>query len=35
VDRQDATLIAVTHDHALLPHFDRVVRMDEIAGAGG
>jgi putative ABC transport system ATP-binding protein len=33
-DRQDATLIAVTHDHALLPRFDRVIRMDDIAGAG-
>jgi putative ABC transport system ATP-binding protein len=32
VDSQGATLIAVTHDHALLPYFDRVIRMDEITG---
>ena len=25
VDEEDATLLAVTHDHALLPRFDRVV----------
>jgi len=35
VDQQDATLIAVTHDHALLPHFDRVVSMEEISGVKG
>ena len=34
VDRQDATLIAVTHDHALLPHFDRVIGMDDICRVG-
>ena len=34
VNRQEATLIAVTHDHALLPRFDRVVRMDRISGNG-
>ncbi|NIR24735.1 MAG: ABC transporter ATP-binding protein [Gammaproteobacteria bacterium] len=25
VDAHDATLLAVTHDHELLPHFDRVI----------
>ena len=25
VERHDATLLAVTHDHELLPHFDRVI----------
>ena len=32
VDKQGATLVAVTHDHALLPYFDRVIRMDELSG---
>jgi putative ABC transport system ATP-binding protein len=25
VDDHEATLLAVTHDHELLPHFDRVI----------
>jgi len=33
VDQHGATLIAATHDHALLPRFDRVLGMDELSGA--
>ena len=29
VAAHDATLLAVTHDHELLPHFDRVVDFGE------
>jgi putative ABC transport system ATP-binding protein len=29
VDRHGATLLAVTHDHELLPRFDRVVNFDD------
>ena len=32
--RQDATLLTVTHDHTLLPRFDRVVHMEELVRAG-
>jgi putative ABC transport system ATP-binding protein len=35
VDRHDATLLAVTHDHELLPRFDRVVDFHEFRAAGG
>ena len=31
VEQHKATLIAVTHDHALLPFFDRVVDMTQLA----
>ena len=31
VEQHGATLIVATHDHALLPRFDRVLGMDEIA----
>ena len=31
VERRGATLIAATHDHALLPLFDRVLAMDQVA----
>jgi putative ABC transport system ATP-binding protein len=34
VDRHDATLLAVTHDHELLPRFDRVVDFREFQVAG-
>ncbi len=29
VDEHDATLLAVTHDHELLHHFDRVVNFQD------
>jgi ABC-type lipoprotein export system ATPase subunit len=29
VEAHDATLLAVTHDHELLPHFDRIVDFNE------
>jgi len=29
VETHDATLLAVTHDHELLPHFDRIVDFSE------
>lgn len=32
VEQQGATLVAATHDHALLPRFDRVIGMDQVAG---
>ena len=32
VDDHGATLVAVTHDHDLLPRFDRVVDLKELAG---
>ena len=34
VDEHDATLLAVTHDHELLPRFDRVVDFHDFHGAG-
>jgi putative ABC transport system ATP-binding protein len=34
VDRHHATLLAVTHDHELLPRFDRVVDFREFQVAG-
>lgn len=30
--RQGATLLTVTHDHTLLPRFDRVLHMDDLIG---
>ena len=30
--RQGATLLTVTHDHTLLPRFDRVLTMDDLVG---
>ncbi len=30
VEQNNASLVAVTHDHALLPHFDRTVRMEDL-----
>lgn len=30
--RQDATLLTVTHDHTLLPRFERVLHMGELTG---
>jgi putative ABC transport system ATP-binding protein len=35
VDQHSATLLAVTHDHELLPRFDRVVDFREFRVAGG
>ena len=32
VDKHNATLVAVTHDHALLSHFDRTIDMDDLTG---
>jgi putative ABC transport system ATP-binding protein len=29
VDEQDATLLAVTHDHELLQHFDRTIDFND------
>jgi putative ABC transport system ATP-binding protein len=29
VDEHDATLLAVTHDHELLPHFDRTINFND------
>lgn len=34
VDAHDATLLAVTHDHELLPRFDRVVDFLDFRGEG-
>jgi putative ABC transport system ATP-binding protein len=34
VDEHGATLLAVTHDHELLPRFDRVVDFHEFHGTG-
>ncbi len=33
VETHDATLLAVTHDHELLPHFDRVVDFSDFRSA--
>ena len=33
VAAHDATLLAVTHDHELLPHFDRVVDFNDFRGS--
>jgi ABC-type lipoprotein export system ATPase subunit len=33
VRREDATLVLATHDHALLPQFDRVLEMASLAGS--
>jgi len=33
VEAHDATLLAVTHDHELLPHFDRVVDFNDFRSA--
>ncbi|MFZ9038290.1 MAG: ATP-binding cassette domain-containing protein, partial [Gammaproteobacteria bacterium] len=35
VDAHGATLLAVTHDHELLPRFDRVVDFLDFRGEGG
>ena len=32
--RQGATLLTVTHDHGLLPRFERVLRMEDLVGEG-
>tara|TARA_B100000787_G_scaffold4049_1_gene3059 strand:+ start:2491 stop:3171 length:681 start_codon:yes stop_codon:yes gene_type:complete len=32
VDEHNATLVVVTHDHALLSHFDRTIHMDDLTG---
>ena len=32
VDQHGATLLAVTHDHGLLPRFDRMVDFNEFRG---
>jgi putative ABC transport system ATP-binding protein len=34
VDEHGATLLAVTHDHELLPRFDRVVDFEAFRGEG-
>jgi putative ABC transport system ATP-binding protein len=33
VETHDATLLAVTHDHELLPHFDRIVDFNDFRSA--
>ncbi|MDF1699688.1 MAG: ABC transporter ATP-binding protein [Planctomycetota bacterium] len=33
-NRQDASLLTVTHDHALLPRFDRVLEMGDLVRPG-
>jgi putative ABC transport system ATP-binding protein len=33
VEAHDATLLAVTHDHELLPHFDRIVDFSDFRSA--
>ena len=35
VAAQDATLVAVTHDHELLPRFDRIVDFQDFKSVGG
>lgn len=35
VEKHDATLVAVTHDHELLPRFDRVVDFQDFQSGGG
>jgi putative ABC transport system ATP-binding protein len=34
VDQHQATLLAVTHDHELLPRFDRIVDFREFRATG-
>ena len=35
VEDHDATLVAVTHDHELLPRFDRVIDFQRFQTGGG
>ena len=34
VDEHDATLLAVTHDQELLPHFDRIINFRDFLQEG-
>jgi ABC-type lipoprotein export system ATPase subunit len=31
--QRQAVLLMITHDHALLPYFDRVIDLDQLRGA--